>query len=435
MYLMTNTNPVDENVEIIILLQMSRDSHVISQLLTVTAHWQIPADQYDGVKRFDDSKTCQIYTRPDVFWLFSGLLETSDTYRQSAIKYWTLDNTVKTFLIIYPWIPASSSLDKTGCSLASSLLWRVIEQEEALHWLSTLGGAFSNLGEASQDFAQRAGHNALKQLVLGSSSGDMSVVAKCQLFIAHSQMQLGRLREAARLVRLVWRLCHSQPLCSLAITEKLLTMCQGVWSRIKYERRRQMVTDQEVEQKFSVPYNYRDILESVGAVKKSEKVINDEYLDTHDFQLMRMDHWLRRRGEKYELKIPPIDKVHQRDGVGLTQYREVEGEEEVQPVIYKLLNMNLEDLTSLVKISAVRETFNFEDFTISVDRIQDDNWSVGEIELMARSDADMQKVKKRIKNMGQKLKFTPQQAGKVTHCLKVQNPEASQILMTLNQMK
>ena len=281
---------------------------------------------------------------------------------------------------------------------------------------------------------QRAGHNAFKQLVVARGSGDMSVVARCQLFVAHSQIQLGRLKEAARLVRSVWRMCHSGPLSGLAITDKLVTMTRGVWSRIKYERT-QVMSDTEVEQKFSVPDNYRDILESVGAVKKSEKVLNDEYLDTRDYQLMRRDYWLRRRGEKYELKIPPEDSVHKRDSVGLTQYTEVEGKEEVQAVISKLMNLTLDELTSLVKISAVRELYSLEDFCISIDRIQDDGWSVGEIELMARSDADMLKVKKRIEDLGQKLLFTPQQAGKVNHCLKTQNPEASEVLKTLNQAK
>ena len=30
------------------------------------------------------------------------------------------------------------------------MLWEYIELDDALHWLSTLGGAFSNLGEHSQ---------------------------------------------------------------------------------------------------------------------------------------------------------------------------------------------------------------------------------------------------------------------------------------------
>ena len=51
---------------------------------------------------------------------------------QGSLKDWS---------IVYP-----------RCMLCSCLLWRAIEFEDALHWLSTLGGAFSNLGEGSYNF-------------------------------------------------------------------------------------------------------------------------------------------------------------------------------------------------------------------------------------------------------------------------------------------
>jgi hypothetical protein len=37
-------------------------------------------------------------------------------------------------------------------ALASKKLWDLIELEDAMHWLSTLGGAYSNLGEHSLAF-------------------------------------------------------------------------------------------------------------------------------------------------------------------------------------------------------------------------------------------------------------------------------------------
>ena len=140
---------------LIILLQMSTVSHDhdIHDLLTITVTRQTQDPALDDDKK-KDSRTCEIDTSPDVAWLFFGLLETNDVYRHSVIRYWTLDSRVRTQLILRPSLPASLRLDNRGCSLASSLLWRAIEQEDALHWLSTLGGAFSNLGEASQAFAQ-----------------------------------------------------------------------------------------------------------------------------------------------------------------------------------------------------------------------------------------------------------------------------------------
>lgn len=131
---------------------MTRASHDVHDLLTVTVNLQSPDPALDENKK--DYRTCKVDTSPDVIWLFFGLLETNDAYRYSAIQHWTLDSQVRTHLILSPSLQASLRLDNRGSSLASSILWRAIEQEDALHWLSTLGGAFSNLGEASQDFAQ-----------------------------------------------------------------------------------------------------------------------------------------------------------------------------------------------------------------------------------------------------------------------------------------
>ena len=133
---------------------MSRDSHDVHDLLTITVLWQQTPGQEVENNKTEDSRTFEIDTRPDVIWLFFALLENNNVYKHSAISHWTLNSQVRTHLILRPALPASLGLDHRGCSLAASLLWRVIEQEDALHWLSTLGGAFSNLGEASQVFAQ-----------------------------------------------------------------------------------------------------------------------------------------------------------------------------------------------------------------------------------------------------------------------------------------
>ena len=121
-------------------------------------------------------------------------MSSNPTYRQSAVSYWTDQRSKSTVLVVEICPLTSSVLDLRGSHLTSSVLWRYIEQDDALHWLSTLGGAFSNLGEKKPEFALKAGRNARKQLVVGLSSGDISLVARCQLFIAHSLIQLGQLR-------------------------------------------------------------------------------------------------------------------------------------------------------------------------------------------------------------------------------------------------
>ena len=45
------------------------------------------------------------------------------------------------------------------CDIVSRKLWAQIELEDALHWLSTLGGAYSNLGDHSLDFVSSKAEN------------------------------------------------------------------------------------------------------------------------------------------------------------------------------------------------------------------------------------------------------------------------------------
>ena len=80
--------------------------------------------------------------------IFCNFLTNNETYRRSAVAYWTAGSTKSTVLVLYIGQLTTSILDYGGCSMSSNVLWNRIEQEDALHWLSTLGGAFSNLGES-----------------------------------------------------------------------------------------------------------------------------------------------------------------------------------------------------------------------------------------------------------------------------------------------
>ena len=102
--------------------------------------------------------------------------------------------------------PAQVSLDYKSCSLVSEQLWQEIESEDALNWLSTLGGAYSNLGEHSQEFAVRACENAYKQMIIAlKSQPSPSTVLKCWLFVAMSLMQRGSLKESRKVIQSVYQ--------------------------------------------------------------------------------------------------------------------------------------------------------------------------------------------------------------------------------------
>ena len=48
--------------------------------------------------------------------------------------------------------PIENDIDYKSCNMAFLKVWSQVELEDALHWMSTLGGAYSNLGDHSTDF-------------------------------------------------------------------------------------------------------------------------------------------------------------------------------------------------------------------------------------------------------------------------------------------
>lgn len=134
------------------------------------------------------------------------------------------------FLIELEDAPKSSIIGYKSAELASNTLWNQIELEDALHWLSTLGGAYSNLGDHSLDFAQKAGTNAFKQMQVALRSPDPLVLFKCWLFVAMSLMQQMQYKQARKVIESV----HYQVKTNYNQDKTLLCMCQGIWARLKY---------------------------------------------------------------------------------------------------------------------------------------------------------------------------------------------------------
>jgi len=370
------------------------------------------------------------YFQPSIASSFLNLLLTNPCYRQSSLQYWSSPSQ-STLLSVHLTSAPTMHLDYAGASMAQAVILEMIEMEDALHWLSTLGGAFSNLGEHSPQFALRAGANAMKQLLVAMRSGDKTVVVKCWLFLGQSLLQQGQFSDAATILRRAWRECHVPPLALLNSTAKLLNMCRGIWARLKYEREKVKCESMgekclEVEQKFCVPVGYKTILESAGAKKVAEKTLSDLYLDTQDMTLLRQDVWLRRRGCEWELKIPA--GVGGDNGGGMTEYKEVEGKEEVEREVAKFTSIGLSSMVELVKLGAVRECWRLEEFSIVIDKMDEDGWTVGEVELLVKNKEELEMARKKVQDVVTMLGFTVQKCGKVGHCIRAQNVEAAELL-------
>ncbi|XP_060534323.1 uncharacterized protein F58A4.6 [Cylas formicarius] len=105
------------------------------------------------------------------------------------------------------------------------------ELDHALSWLSTLGGAFSALGDYFERCAETAGKISVNQLRLALRLGDASIVARCRLYLSLSLIQMKRFKAARRIILAEYESAKSQ----VVKDERLLRMCQGIWAKLKYE--------------------------------------------------------------------------------------------------------------------------------------------------------------------------------------------------------
>ncbi|CAD5116414.1 unnamed protein product [Dimorphilus gyrociliatus] len=100
--------------------------------------------------------------------------------------------------------------------------------DDAMNWLNTLGGGYSALGDYFSSFARKAGEISLYQLKVALLLGDEVVKCRCYLYMAQSFMQRGLLRRSKLLLRKQYEIAIKLK------DDKLLAVCQGLWSRLQY---------------------------------------------------------------------------------------------------------------------------------------------------------------------------------------------------------
>ncbi|VDK22083.1 unnamed protein product [Anisakis simplex] len=83
----------------------------------------------------------------------------------------------------------------------SSIVYRAVQMECHLWILSTLGGAFSAMGDYYSNFAETAGRISVRQLRLAYEYGDPVLISRCKLYIALYLTQKCHFKKAAQIVR------------------------------------------------------------------------------------------------------------------------------------------------------------------------------------------------------------------------------------------
>ena len=155
----------------------------------------------------------------------------------------------------------------------------------------------------------------------------------------------------------------------------------------------------EVEKKFVLTNEQTKALLD-GAQFLIEKRIEDRYFDTSEYVLTTKDWWLRKRGDRFELKIPLGDNTTRT----IDQYRELETDSQIREALGMGTGEDLE--TDLNRVgyrmfchcSTMRKKYLRGEFGIDLDEVRYDEGStyrLAEIELMVSED-QVEKANQRI---------------------------------------
>ncbi|XP_050503118.1 uncharacterized protein F58A4.6 [Diabrotica virgifera virgifera] len=185
----------------------------------------------NNVKEFKSiSNGTEILQLDSTFWhyLFKELV-ISCLYRQCFILHWTLgDNNG----IVIKLQPTSYDLIDYNWNERIYLLVRErCELDHALSWLSTLGGAFSALGDYFANCAETAGKISFHQLKLALRLGDPSIASRCRLYLSLSFIQKKRYKLARRIIETEYQIAKKTSI----VDPRLINMCRGIWSKLQYE--------------------------------------------------------------------------------------------------------------------------------------------------------------------------------------------------------
>ena len=142
-------------------------------------------------------------------------------------------------------------------------------------------------------------------------------------------------------------------------------------------------------------------------MKEYEETLSDEYYDTESYDLLKSDHWLRKRNGDWELKYP-VGSTHES---GNTLYHETSNLEDIMINIGTLSDLLKGDLLSLMKdrvltcfahLETKRWCYKKDEVNIVID-LTDWGFRVGEVEIMVSSKDQVPGAVKKIEQIAEDL--------------------------------
>lgn len=108
------------------------------------------------------------------------------------------------------------------------LIWEQLEIDHMMSWLSTLGGAFSALGDYFEKSSEIAGKISMQQMRLALRLDDPGVISRCLLYLSISLIQKHQFKTAQRIIRRQYVFATEND------DTRLTKMCLGIWSKLQY---------------------------------------------------------------------------------------------------------------------------------------------------------------------------------------------------------
>ncbi|CAL2036847.1 unnamed protein product [Caenorhabditis brenneri] len=157
-----------------------------------------------------------------------NLLESREEYFFSEIRSFYHVPNEKALFVEFQVKNPPQSLD-FGWERRLKHLFRYMLDLEKLMWnLSTLGGAYSAMGDFDTDYAKTAAQITAHQISLAKKYGDPVVLARCYLYTALAEAQLGHLLKAVNIVRAVRHWAKINP-----NTDIVQRCCEGVYQKLR----------------------------------------------------------------------------------------------------------------------------------------------------------------------------------------------------------
>lgn len=194
----------------------------------------------------------------------------------------------------------------------------------------------------------------------------------------------------------------------------------------------------EVEKKFILTEKEEKSL-TTGAEFLGEKTFIDIYYDDENYSLTGKDIWLRKRSDRFELKIPLNLNIKERIS---DQYREIENDEDILKYFNANINEPLESFLinnkyfPFCEIKTTRRKYKKDGFNIDLD-LMDFGYKLAEIEYMISNEAEMEQATKSILEFAKSCNIDTKAIvkGKVIEYLRLNDPKHFQTLIDLEVVK